>query len=769
MLIRFLLFIMLLTNFSFSQQNCSLEYKGIVLDKHDLQPVPFAKIYLKEVSKGFVSDTLGKFSFVNLCAGNYQVSCLHHVGCAPEKFEINLQKNLVDTIFIEYHLQDLDEIVIQRYLFELSSQSTLRPNEIEKKFGLGKSLADQLKQLPGVSSMSTGNSISKPIIHGMHSNRVLVLNNGIRQEGQQWGSEHAPEIDPFLSTDISIVKGANAIKYGSDAIAGVILTAPESIEGLTGLKGKVQSTFFTNGRAIGLSGALEGDLFKIKNFSWRLQGTWRKGGTIHTPNYYLKNTALEERNFSFNTFYRFKKWKVSFFYSQINTSLGIFSGAHIGNLTDLIKAFEAKVPNEVGSFTYEVGRPKQKIEHELTKVQNEFILSKNLNLQVVYARQFNRRQEFDKHMKSSDTINGQDKAAFKFNLTTHQTDVFLEHSLNKKWKTTLGSSYIYQENTYEGSFFIPNFKKNSYGLYLIEGVQLKKHHFEAGLRADKIDLSVFMNEYGVVNNYKHDFSNLSASLGYHILFGHHLLFRINFANAWRAPQVNELYSNGLHHGAAAIEVGNRNLGIEKSLQVQTGITYKSNKFNAQVDAYLNDMKNFIYLKPSLTPQLTIKGAFPEFRTEAINALFYGLDFFVSYNFTKASQLYLKGALVRAKNTDLNRFIVGIPSDRFEPGINFKKSIKSKNELNFSLQTPIITKQTRFEQNEDYVDPPKGYFLVNMVATYTFNIKKQTLDFSVEISNLLNTSYRDYLNRFRYYADEMGRTIGFKLVLPFKIK
>lgn len=768
MLFRFFLGFMFFVNYSFAQQNCTLVYRGIIIDEHDSKPVPFAKIHLKEINKGVVSDSLGYFSFNHLCAGTYQVSCLHHVGCKPEKFELNLQENRFDTIRIEYHLQELEETKIVAYLFELSSLSILRPSEVEKKFGMGKNLADQLKQLPGVSAMSTGNSISKPIIHGMHSNRILILNNGIRQEGQQWGSEHAPEIDPFLSTDVSIVKGANAIKYGSDAIAGVILTAPEKLEGISGLKGKVQSTFFSNGKALGLSGALEGGLLHIKNLSWRLQGTWRKGGTIQAPNYYLKNTALEERNFSFNTMYRYKKWKISLFYSQINTQLGIFSGAHIGNLTDLQKAFAATEPLEEGSFTYQIGRPKQQIEHELAKVQNEIALSKNLNLQVVYARQFNRRKEFDKHVKISDTINGQDKAAFQFNLTTHQADLFLEHQWKEKWKTTLGSTYIYQENTYQGSFFIPNFKKNSYGFYLIEGLQIKKHHFEAGLRADQIALSVFMNENNQVSNYQHSFKNVSASLGYHILFGHHLLYRVNVASAWRAPQVNELYSNGLHHGAAAIEVGNRNLGIEQSRQIQTGITYKSNNLNVQVDAYYNQMQNFIYLKPSLVPQLTIKGAFPEFRTEAINALFYGIDFYVGYSIFKSTQIYLKGASVRAKNTDLEKYLVGIPSDRYEPGINLKKSLKNKNELNFNIQVPIITKQIRFEQNEDYVDPPNGYFLLNLVGTYSFTIKQQTLDFSLEISNLLNTTYRDYLNRFRYYADEMGRTIGFKLIIPFKI-
>jgi len=213
-------------------------------------------LVFKEIKQGVVSDLLGYFYFNHLCAGAYQVSCLHHVGCKPEKFELKLQENRFDTIRIEYHLQELEETKIVAYLFELSSLSILRPSELEKKFGMGKNLADQLKQLPGVSAMSTGNSISKPIIHGMHSNRILILNNGIRQEGQQWGSEHSPEIDPFLSTDVSIVKGANAIKYGSDAIAGVILTAPEKLERKCFLKGKIKTTYFTKCRDITFSRTL---------------------------------------------------------------------------------------------------------------------------------------------------------------------------------------------------------------------------------------------------------------------------------------------------------------------------------------------------------------------------------------------------------------------------------------------------------------------------------------------------------------------------------
>ncbi|MES2589428.1 MAG: TonB-dependent receptor, partial [Bacteroidota bacterium] len=286
-----------------------------------------------------------------------------------------------------------------------------------------------------------------------------------------------------------------------------------------------------------------------------------------------------------------------------------------------------------------------------------------------------------------------------------------------------------------------------------------------GLRADYVNLNVYIYELEKIQNYKHEFQKLSSSLGYSKKFGHHLLFRTNISSAWRTPSVNELYSNGLHHGAAAIEIGNRKLKMEESYALQSGLSYKSVKFNAELDVYHNQIQGFIYLKPTLEPELTIKGAFPVFEFEQVNARFSGLDFYFSYKIIEKVEFSLKSSIVRAFNLTSRTFLVGIPADRFEPSISFKKEFKKGNKFVFQVSAPIIRTQDRIDVNSDYVSPPKEYFLLNTQAIYSFKVKKQTIDLCLEISNLTNTIYRDYLNRFRYFSDEIGRNIGLKLIIP----
>jgi iron complex outermembrane receptor protein len=187
-----------------------------------------------------------------------------------------------------------------------------------------------LKGISGVQSLQTGSSISKPIIHGMHSSRVIILNQGVRQEGQQWGSEHAPEVDPFVSKNIQVIKGPAGLRYGGDAIGGLILMEPNSLPDTSGISGEAQTIFFTNGRQFVTSGMLEGGFKNVNGWGWRVQGTLKNGGNIKTANYNLANTGVEEQNFSTALGYKNQKFGTDLFISRFQSIIGIYSGSHIG-------------------------------------------------------------------------------------------------------------------------------------------------------------------------------------------------------------------------------------------------------------------------------------------------------------------------------------------------------------------------------------------------------------------------------------------------------
>ncbi|MBK7882797.1 MAG: TonB-dependent receptor plug domain-containing protein [Chitinophagaceae bacterium] len=162
----------------------------------------------------------------------------------------------------------------------------------------GLSLSEALTKINGVTMLQTGSTISKPIIHGLHSNRILTINNGVRQEGQQWGNEHAPEIDPFIADKLTVIKGVDELKYGSDAIGGVVLVDPKPLRNKPGYAAEINTAYFTNNRQYVLSGVFEQQLKKISAFTYRVQGTFKKAANAATPGYRLNNTASEEKNFS---------------------------------------------------------------------------------------------------------------------------------------------------------------------------------------------------------------------------------------------------------------------------------------------------------------------------------------------------------------------------------------------------------------------------------------------------------------------------------------
>lgn len=606
----------------------------------------------------------------------------------------------------------------------------------------------------------------------MHSDRVLILNNGIRQEGQQWGNEHAPEIDPYIANNLSVIKGAEGIRYGANAIAGVVLVEPKALRDSAGINGELNLAGASNGQ-LGVSSAmLDGNVGKLKGLSWRLQGTLKKSGNVKTPDYYMKNTGLKEYNFSWALGFNKEKYGIEMFYSQFNTDIGIFSAAHIGNLTDLQRAIEAEEPLESADFTYTIDRPYQHIEHEFFKVKAYLATGKVGKLNLIYARQYNLRQEFDKHISRNDSIAALNLPELQFEITTHIGELVWKQNRNKAFSAQLGVSTINQANTIEGRDFIPAFIKNGTGAFFIEKWRSKNFKFEleAGARYDYISQQVYKwNSRERVYNY-HDFTynNLSGSLGAVYKPNDHLTTRINYGMAWRPPNVSELFSDGLHHGAASVEYGDTNLVAEKAYNTILGVDYVNKKILIQVEGYYNQIDNFIFLKPTLPATLTIKGAFPTFNYTQVNAVLTGFDLKAQYKFVEQFSWTGKTSFLWAYNNTDKEWLVGMPANRFSNGLTYELKVfqlLKKVYLEANLET--VLEQKNVPENSDYLAPPSSYNLLGVGVGFTVpTYKQQNLVVNFEINNVLNTVYRDYLNRFRYYSNEMGRNYSLKLKLTF---
>jgi len=760
---------MTLANSSKAQpDSCDFLLSGTIISATN-DTLKNANVFLNGTSFSAHTNNAGQFKIHGVCAGKYVLIC--------KQFNKTL---IQDTIQIngdwskkyEYSTKTLELPSIEIYADLKNKETTnidkIEKDEIDKVKGLP--LGSMLEEINGVRSLKTGSSISKPIIRGLHSNRILVLNNGIRQEGQQWGAEHAPEIDPFVTNSISLIKGANSIKYGFDAIGGVILVEPKKVTDSIGIFGEVNMVGFSNGRQGMLSSSLEGRHAKLSALAWSVQGTYKIGGNVHTPNYYLKNTGIKEYNFSGNLAWEKKKYGIDLYYSQFNTSLGIFSGSHIGNLTDLQNAFDLQEPAEKSGFSYDIQRPWQHIEHELSTAKF-FLRTGSLGkLNLVYARQYNLRYEYDKHKPLNDSLADLNNPELQLELTTHTIDLNWKHYKILGLEGEIGISGIYQGNTFSGRKFIPNYKNHGAGLYWIEQKKYKKIVLEAGLRYDFRQLQVFMWEGGVIVSPSHTYHDIAGNIGLSYEVNKKLNLFANVSKTWRPPNVSELYSNGLHHGAAAVEIGNENLSQENALSSNIEIIYTLKKIKFELSPYFNYFSNYIFLEPQLPPTLTIKGAFPTFVYKEAEVRIAGLDFRSEINLTKNLTYTLKGSVLRAFNITANDYLIQMPADYVQNKVSFQfPNIGPFSASNVAFKYTHVSRQNRAPANSDYVPPPSSYNLFDLELSTKIACKEQFISIHFGINNLFDAVYRDYLNRFRYYSDEMGRNFTLRVKIPIAIK
>lgn len=750
---------------------CNLKLYGRVLDADTGEPLSFSNVVITETQTGAATDEKGNYVVSGICEGSYTIK-VSHLTCESREFKIKITSDTRRDFELPHRHNELLEIcIVEEKQREVSTVAFMEVSGRDLDKSRGQPLADALSKVAGVTSLKTGSSVSKPVIHGLQGNRILILNNGIRQEGQQWGNEHAPEIDPFIAQRLTVIKGAGSVRYGSDAVAGVVLVEPDELPSVPGLTGEFNAIGFSNNREGVVSAILQQNFAKLPSLSWRLQGTLKKGGNSRTPDYWLKNTGYREQNFSAAAGWNKSRYGAEVFYSQFNSEIGIFTGSHIGNLTDLENAFNSDEPLEQSGFSYTIDRPSQNAEHELTKAKIWMLTGNSGKLSVTYARQYNLRFEYDRDKPLNDSLAALNQPDLTYEITTHSADVVWEHNNLGGIQGIAGVSGMYQANTFEGRMFIPNYENYTAGIFLIERWKRNKIQIETGLRYDIKSLSVYMREKGVVQETPYNYNQLSATAGLLYDLSSHARLSFNAGTGWRAPGVNEMYSNGLHHGSAAVEIGDLNLKEEKSLNLIAGVNiHDHHRYKAEAAVYFNTFSNFIYLQPVLPPTLTIRGAFPTLRYRQTDAYLYGVDLVFEYSLGKSWSADAGLMVVRAENRSEGGSIPGMPADRFSYGLKRKfKSSGNFREMFVSAEVSHVMRQTRVPDESDYVAPPSGYMLVGAEAGGEVVIGKQPVWITLSVTNLLNEKYRDYLNRYRYFADDEGRNIILKVKVPFSIK
>jgi len=777
-------------------------FTGHVVDAATGEGLPGANVIFEDLKQGTATGADGSFSFTSLPRGRFTVQ-IRSLG-------YNTVTQTVDTGTgqpLEAKLTPASTEIGQVVVTGVSQATELRrspiPTVVVDRTRLNQTAAsniiDAIAHTPGVNQISTGPAIGKPVIRGLGYTRVITLNNGAKQEGQQWGDEHGIEIDEFSIDRVEIIKGPGSLLYGSDAMAGVVnFVAPDPVaEGR--IKGGVAANYQTNNRQQGYSVFNAGNL---NGLTWLARGTTKIAGNYR--NRYdgpVFNSGFRE--YDGNGYVGLNKsWGYSHLtFSSFNQQIGFQDGTRdslSGRFLHDVAMGGSVATRPVADEElrgYALYTPYQRINHLRLGTDNNFIIGDQggrLTLQVNYQQ--SRRREFGK-------VLAPDEPGLHFLLRT--VDYNVRYFLPEKggFTTTVGVGGMHQENQNLGKeFLIPAYRLNDAGVFTLTKKSIGKLDLSGGLRydvrtirADRLllgpdELPAALGETKF-SGFKSTFRNASSSVGGAFNATSRLTFKANASRGFRAPNIAELGSNGQHGGTIRYEIGDPALAPETSLQFDAGVSFVSDHVSLSVDAFQNRIRNYIFPHRLLNAagrgdSVSTLGT-GVFQYGQGDARLYGGEASVDLHPHPLDWLHFENSFSMVRAEELNqpegeKYLPFIPADRFqsELRVNFRKS---RSPLLGNLYARVAVEHT-FAQNRffsafDTETATPDYTLVNAgLGTDLRNAKGTTL-FTVALAanNLFDVGYQSHLSRLKYadfnYANgrrgvfNQGRNVSVRLVVP----
>ena len=653
-----------------------------------------------------------------------------------------------------------------------ASRPVVSSNVVAKKISavtlernLGRSLAQMLTEVSGVTMLQTGTTTAKPVIHGMYGTRVLIMNNGVRQSGQQWGEDHAPEVSVDANDQIHVVKGAEAVRYGAEAIAGVIIMEQRSLPyAEKGMQGVVAGVYASNGHRLSSSVRLEGALPWNSDIAYRLQTSYTNSGDRSSAHYLLMNTGVRELNNSLTLGWKKDRLNIEGLFSRYQNTTGLLPSGHLRSREGMVELLERGKPDLFRPFSREISSPYHSVVHYLARLKGTWNDERLGNFSLQGAYQNDSRDEY--------AIRRNNAYSSVPTLSLSLSSMQLNGSWRKRysrWDSELGIHGEYLNNySNAGTGFtppIPNYTQTSWGGYALQRYLADKFGLEAGLRLEQTNLSVA--GYNIAGEYfsgDHVYTNLTYTFGGHIRLWKGGKLTSNIGLAYRAPHVQELYSLGSQHGSATFVYGDSTLRSEQGYKWVTSLAHYSERFTLSCDAYLQWMDGYIYEEPSAEFAQTLAGEYPIFRYRQRDAFFRGVDIDTRY-YVLPERLYLnlKGSMVWAEERRTGRYFPYIPAFRMSEEVGFRLSLPRRWQSEFALSHLFVDRQYRFDRSTDLTDSPNPYHLFGLEANFSKALRgRQSLRLSLSVDNLFNTEYKEYTNRARYYSHDAGRDIRLAL-------
>lgn len=711
-----------------------------------------------ELPRGLAPTTVVTFSYIG-----YQ-----KVSTSIERLKSNKER----VIRMTSTASALEEVVVT------TEGNTTRRTAVGQSIGaltlsenVGKNLGEAVQGIRGVSLISNGASSAQPVIHGMYGERILIINNGVRHKSQQWGQGHTPEVDLAQAGRVTVLKGAESVRYGADALGGAIIVEQASLPfAHSHINGSATLYGATNGLLFGGSGKVEKGIGK--HLAWRLQGDYSNSGDKRTAQYLLNNTGQRQWSMLGQLGWQSSKLEVELLLSSLQEEEGTYFGAQMGNVDLLKERIEMGRPAQevITPFSRKIDYGFHTTSHNLAKVKAVFTPNSHHRFEGMVAYQLNLRNEY--HLRRNKLSHVPESALV---LQSIQSEFVWHYSANNHFESESGLLGTFTDNYNKPGTgvvpMIPNYVRGGLGLYGVAKYHKDRWGVEVGLRADGQRTETAGIDYdgvkygGIDHHY-----NLTYSLGGYSEITRGLTLRSQIGSAWRAPHVSELYSNGLDMERGIYMFGKRDLKSERVLKWVASLGYRNSWLHADLEGYLQWVNNYIYQEPTKEFRTLVSGTYPLFNIKQTSATLHGVDAEVSVLPFSWLSYTIASGMIWASERSTGDYLPYMPPFHIREELKGEwNHIGGKHKASITLQHKFVAEQKRFNPDTDLIRfAPPSYNLVALCVAFTQGglTNNSDITYRLSIENLFNKEYKEYTNLARYYAHDLGRNILFSITYNF---